>query len=125
MPEKERVCRSSDSIIGKLITGIGDWAMGRIIRLHTDENQAVWAFYRKALQPQRVHQRKDRCVRADTERQRQHRDEYEAGRPTELAQSISCILAQVFEPGPLPFSAIWSRSTAGFPKNRMAACSAG
>ncbi len=74
-----------------------------MVSLHTDEDQAVWVFYRKALQPQRVHQRKDRCVRADTERQRQHRDEYEAGRPAELAQGISCILAQVFEPGPRPF----------------------
>src|ERR1700744_1261739 len=28
MLEKERACRSRDSIIGKLITGIGDWVMG-------------------------------------------------------------------------------------------------
>ena len=54
---------------------------------------------RQRAQQRRVHEREDRAVGADAERQRRHRDRGERGRLAQLAEREGHVVAQLLEPG--------------------------
>src|SRR5579859_7379567 len=57
---------------------------------------------RQVVQQRRIHQSVNRCVRSDSQRQREHRDCGESWIFSNQAESESCVLVQILQPAPAP-----------------------